>query len=95
MSAYFIFIREKTLDQAEMGIYHEQVRATFAGHDVKVLAAYGPFEDVEGSATEGSVIAEFPSMEAARAWYDSPAYREVRVHRFHGAIYRALLVQGV
>jgi uncharacterized protein (DUF1330 family) len=34
-------------------------------------------------------------MEAAKAWYDSPAYREVRVHRFKGAIYRATLVQGV
>jgi uncharacterized protein (DUF1330 family) len=95
MSAYFIFTRDKTLDQAEMDIYHEQVRATFAGHDIKLLAAYGPFEDLEGHPTEGSVIAEFPSMEAAKAWYDSPAYRKVRVHRENGAVYRAVLVQGV
>ncbi len=95
MSAYAIFTREKTLDQTEMDIYHKQVQATLAGHDVKVLAAYGPFEDLEGAPTEGTVIAEFPSMEAAKAWYDSPAYREVRVHRFKGAIYRATLVQGV
>jgi uncharacterized protein (DUF1330 family) len=95
MSAYFIFTREKTLDRAEMDIYHKQVVATFAGHEVKVLAAYGPFEDVEGQSTEGTVVAEFPTMEAAKAWYDSPAYREVRIHRFEGAIYRATLVQGV
>jgi uncharacterized protein (DUF1330 family) len=95
MSAYFIFTREKTLDQAEMDNYHQQVKATFAGHDVKVLASYGPFEDVEGHLTEGTVIAEFPTMEVAKAWYDSPAYREVRIHRFEGAIYRATLVQGV
>jgi uncharacterized protein (DUF1330 family) len=95
VSAYFIFTREKTLDQAEMDIYHQQVKATFVGHDIKVLAAYGPFEDVEGAPSEGTVIAEFPTMEAAKAWYDSPAYREVRLHRFEGAIYRATLVQGV
>ncbi len=95
MSAYFIFTREKTLDQAEMDLYHQQVRATFAGHDMKPLAVYGAFEDVEGAPTEGTVIVEFPTMEAAKAWYDSPAYREVRIHRFEGAIYRATLVQGV
>jgi uncharacterized protein (DUF1330 family) len=95
MSAYAIFTREKTLDQAEMDVYNEQVKATFAGHDIKLLAAYGPFEDLEGRPTEGTAIAEFPSMEAAKAWYDSPAYREVRLHRFEGAIYRATLVQGV
>jgi uncharacterized protein (DUF1330 family) len=95
MSAYFIFTREKTLDQSEMEIYNEQVRATTAGHDLKRLAAYGPHEDLEGSPNEGTIILEFPSMEAAKAWYDSPAYREVRIHRFNGAIYRATLVQGV
>ncbi len=95
MSAYAIFTREKTLNQAEMDIYHQLVKATFAGHDVKILASYGPFEDLEGLPTEGTVIAEFPTMEAAKAWYDSPAYREVRIHRFQGAIYRATLVQGV
>jgi len=34
-------------------------------------------------------------MEAAKAWYDSPAYREVRQHRLMGAIYRGLLVAGL
>jgi len=78
-----------------MDTYNQQVRATFAGHEVKILAAYGAHEEVEGPPTEGTVIAEFPSMEAAKAWYDSPAYREVREHRFKGGAYRALLVEGV
>ena len=62
---------------------------------MKVLAAYGTHEDLEGPRTEGTVIAEFPSMEAAKAWYDSPSYREVREHRLKGAVYRGLLVSGV
>jgi uncharacterized protein (DUF1330 family) len=95
MSAYLVFTRERTLDAAELEIYWSKIQATFAGHEVKVLASYGPHEDLEGPPTEGTVIAEFPSMEAAKAWYDSPAYREVREHRFRGAIYRGLLVAGV
>jgi uncharacterized protein (DUF1330 family) len=95
MSAYVVFTREQTLDRAELDTYFKEVRATFAGHEVKVLASYGPHEDLEGSPTEGTVIAEFPSMEAAKAWYDSPIYRKVREHRFKGAIYRGILVAGV
>ena len=95
MSAYFIFTKEKTLDQHAMDIYMQKVQATFAGHPVKILAAYGPHEVIEGEATEGVVVAEFPSVEAAKAWYESPAYQEVRAHRFQGARYRAILVQGV
>ena len=95
MSAYLIFTREKTLDQKELEIYWEQIRETLAGHSVKVLASYGAHEDLEGPPTEGTVIAEFPSMAAARAWYDSPAYRAVREHRLMGAVYRGLLVEGI
>ena len=95
MSAYVVFIREQTLDRAELDTYFKEVKATFAGHELKVLANYRPQEDLEGSPTEGTVIGEFPSMEAAKAWYDSPPYRKVREHRFKGAIYRGILVAGV
>ena len=37
MSAYLIFTRKKTLDEAELKIYWDKIRATFAGHRVKVL----------------------------------------------------------
>jgi uncharacterized protein (DUF1330 family) len=53
------------------------------------------YEDLEGAATEGTVILEFPSMDAAKAWYDGPAYRKVREHRFKGATYHVILVKGV
>src|ERR1700759_1667840 len=68
---------------------------TFKGHPVKVLASYGPQQVLEGDAPEGVVIVEFPSTADARAWYDSPAYQEVAQHRFKGARYRAVLVEGV
>ncbi len=95
MSAYLVFTREKMLNQEEMAAYSKDVPATLAGHDARILALYGGHEDLEGAATEGTVIIEFPNGEAARAWYEGPAYRAVREHRFKGAIYRVTLVQGV
>ena len=60
-----------------------------------MLAADGRQEVLEGPASEGVVIVEFPALEAAKAWYDSPAYREAREHRFRGADYRAMIVEGL
>ncbi len=95
MSAYLIFTRDKTLDPQELAVYSKEVRPTLAGHNAKLLAAYGKHEDLEGAATEGTVIVEFPSAEAAKAWYDGPAYRKVREHRFKGATYHVILIEGV
>ena len=95
MSAYLVFIREKTLDESELKAYWAKIRATMEGHPIKILAAYGRHVTLEGPEVEGVVIAEFPTLEEARAWYDSPAYQEVAQHRFRGAIYRGLIVEGV
>ncbi len=94
MAAYAVFIRESTRDTSELATYSQKVGRTLAAHPVKVLAAYGPQEVLEGPEVEGVVILEFPSLDAAKAWYDSPAYREVREHRFRGADYRAVIVEG-
>jgi len=95
MAAYGIFIREATLDPAELDAYTPKAQASLAGHTLNVLAAYGRQEVWEGDAVEGVVIVEFPTMEAAKAWYESPAYQEAREHRFRGARYRAILVEGL
>lgn len=94
MSAYIVFTREATRDGAELEKYSQQVGATLGGHPVTVLAAYGRQEVLEGADVEGVVILEFPTFEDAKAWYDSPAYRKVREHRFRGADYRAVIVEG-
>jgi uncharacterized protein (DUF1330 family) len=94
MKGYLVFTRDNTLDKNEMAIYSKEVPATFAGHEFKILALYGAYEDLEGAPTEGTVILEFPSTEAAKAWYNSEAYRPVREHRFKGGNYRVTLVEG-
>ena len=94
MPAYIIFIREQTLDRAELEAYWAKVAATLEGVPMKVLSAYGPHLTLEGPEVEGVVIAEFPSTEAARQWYDSPAYQDAAIHRHRGAIYRGMIVEG-
>ncbi len=94
MPAYMIFIREQTLDRTELEAYWAKVAATLEGVPIKVLSAYGPHVTLEGPNVEGVVIAEFPSTEAARKWYESPAYQEACMHRHRGAVYRGLIVEA-
>ena len=95
MATYIVFTRESTQDQQELDTYFNEVGATLAGHPLKVLVAYGPQETSEGEGPEGVVIVEFPSKEAAHAWYHGAEYQAVVQHRFKGARYRAVLVEGV
>lgn len=94
MQAYVVFMRDEMVDAAEFDEYSARVGASFDGHDVKFLADYGAIETLEGDEIEGAVILEFPSMDAARAWYRSPEYQAAAQHRFQGARYRGFIVEG-
>ncbi|MBB2803149.1 uncharacterized protein (DUF1330 family) [Xanthomonas arboricola] len=95
MTAYVIFIRERTLDQGEMDIYAELVPATLPRVPIQMLAAYGRLEVLEGDAPEGLVLFSFPTVEDATAWYHSDAYQSAARHRHAGATYRGFVVEGV
>jgi uncharacterized protein (DUF1330 family) len=95
MSAYVVITREGRLGAHELGVYSKDLPATLAGHEVKVLALNGSQQDLEGPSTDGTVILEFPSIEAAKVWYNGSPYREVREHRFKGTLYRVTLIEGV
>ncbi len=45
------------------------------------------FEVLEGAEVQGVVILEFPTVAESKAYYESPAYREAREHRFKAADY--------
>lgn len=42
-----------------------------------------------------TVLIEFESLDAAKAWYDSPAYREARAARAEAAVGEFIVVEGV
>jgi len=95
MTSYVVFTRERTIDQAEMGIYATAAGAAGVGHPITPLAFYGPIETLEGPEVEGSVIISFPTLAEAHAWYHSPAYQAAMAHRLKGAEYRVFIVEGV
>lgn len=100
MPAYIIFIREEPVkDQAAIQAYSASNRANAAlfvdKYKFKPLAVYGALETLEGDAADGVVLAEFPSLADARAWYDSPEYQAALPDRFKGAHYRAIMFEGL
>lgn len=95
MPAYIVFIKEREHDADAMKTYAAKAGTTLAGHAAKPLAFYGAIETLEGPDAQGSVIIEFPTVEEARAWYQSDAYQDARQHRFAGADYRAFITAGL
>lgn len=93
-AAYILFIKQQTTDPAEMDLYRSKVAESFIGHDPTFHVTYGRQEVLEGAPAEGVVVLEFPDWDAARQWYDSPEYQAAAAHRFKGAKYQAILVEG-
>ena len=96
MSVYMLFIRETAVrDPAELSIYSRMNRESPRDPNLKALSVYGAIEAVEGTPPDGIVLLEFPTVEAAKAWYNSPAYQAALPHRLKSADYRAFIVQGL
>ena len=86
MAAYALIELEITnLDG--MAPYMAAVSDTIAAHGGKYLVRAGQTEVAEGGlgAYPTKVVLEFPTMEAARAWYDSPEYQAILPHRLANA----------
>ncbi len=94
MSAYIVITRERTRDPAESQLYLAQHGAFTKGHALIYRARFGKHETLEGPATEGVAILEFPTYEQAKQWYHSAAYQEASKHRYLSGDYRAVIVEG-
>jgi uncharacterized protein (DUF1330 family) len=95
MAVYVVFTREKMRNPEEYQRYREKARPAAQGHPIKPLALYGKYEVLEGAAIEGAVILEFPTVDTAKAYYNSPAYQDAVKHRFLAADYRVFIVEGL
>ena len=95
MAAYFISFRDTMKDAAAYAAYLQKAGPTLADHPgAKVVVANGALTPLEGALPDGVVIIEFPSVEAAKAWYDSPAYQAVLGERLAATAGRAVIVEG-
>ena len=95
MRGYLVATVEIT-DPEGFGRYGEAVSPLVARHGGRYLIRGGEAETREGAPmTRRQVVIEFPSMEAARAFYDDPDYAPVRAMRFASASTNLALVPGI
>lgn len=95
MPAYVIAEVDVT-DPVGFEEYRKQVPATVAKYGGRFLVRGGSLETVEGDwRPKRLVVAEFPSLEQARRWYDSPEYKDPKAIRLRTSKSKILLVEGV
>jgi len=76
--------------------YTKVVPGTIAQYGGKFLHRGGTVEALEGEWPQRRrVILEFPSMQAAKAWWDSPEYEKPKAMRQAHSKGRLLLLDGV
>jgi uncharacterized protein (DUF1330 family) len=95
MTAYVVYVRDRITDPEEFKKYEDSAPAASVGQPVTPLAFYGAVETLEGDKVDGAVILEFPTVNDAKAAYNSPLYQEALKHRLKGAVYRVFIVEGI
>jgi uncharacterized protein (DUF1330 family) len=95
VTAYVIYQGE-VLDQARYDEYKTKAADSIIAAGGRYLVRGGDIEVLEGDAPAGrTVVLEFPSREAAVAWYRGDAYSEIRKIREGAARARMYVVDGV
>jgi uncharacterized protein (DUF1330 family) len=94
MAVYFIANIDVT-DPEVYGEYGKQFYEVFEKYKGKVLAVDHDYEVLEGEWTAGhTVILEFPTKADCKAWYDSPAYQELKAMRVSSSNGDVVIIQG-
>jgi uncharacterized protein (DUF1330 family) len=95
MPAYVIANIEVT-DPDGYRAYAERVGATIAAHGGRYLARAGRSDVLEGDWQPARlVILEFPSIDAAHAWYASAEYAELRKVRVAHSRGQVVITDGL
>jgi uncharacterized protein (DUF1330 family) len=81
-------------DAAVYDTYRAANAAPFAEFGAHFLVRGGAAEIVEGTSKSRTVVIEFPTIEAARACYASPAYRAAKALRDPVATSDLVIVEG-
>jgi len=95
MAAYVLVIVDRELEPEKMHEYRQGARASLVKHKGKLLTL--PTSEkiaVEGEDAETIIIVEFPTMEAAKAWYYSEDYQKPAKIRQAATIGRGFIVEG-
>ena len=95
MAAYVI-VDSDIKNHEGMQEYIEKVGATLGPHGGQPIIAGTNIEKIEGDWNPSRiVVVAFPSMDAAKAWYNSPAYQEILPIRTANTDDKVILVEGL
>jgi uncharacterized protein (DUF1330 family) len=93
--AYYIAEFELT-DPEGIKPYSAGVAATFKPFGGRFIVRGGKLVGLEGPPPASrTVIIEFPSMERAEAWYNSPEYTALRPYRQRSGGSRTYIIEGL
>lgn len=95
MPAYAIVCYRTIRDPAKLREYSKLAGPTLRSFGAVPRAANTPGINLEGAETSNVVVLEFPDLDTARAWYESPAYQEAAAIRREAADADFLLVEGL
>jgi uncharacterized protein (DUF1330 family) len=95
MAAYALAHLRTPQINADVLEYIERIQATLDPFGGRFIVHGATVEVIEGSWPGTVVIIEFPDADAARAWYDSPAYREILPLRTTSIEGDTIIVDGV
>lgn len=66
----------------------------FAKFGGRYLVRGTPFDAIEGTSRSRNVVVEFPSLELARASYNSPGYQQGLAFRKASAVADVIIIEG-
>ena len=90
----FYIAEFEVIDREGLKPYSAGVQSTLEPFGGRFIVRGGKIAPLEGEAPKGIVVIAFESIEKAQAWYDSPAYREIRPIRHRSAKSRVFILEG-
>jgi uncharacterized protein (DUF1330 family) len=95
MAKGYVIFTESIRDQAGMDAYGQKAGPTMMQHGGTALVVHEEPEVLEGDWHGGrTVILEFESVDAARAWYQSPEYQAAIPLRQAAADTNVVILEG-
>lgn len=92
----FVIIELEVFNQTILEEYKKLAPDTIKAFNGKLIVRGGQKIALEGDWNpERLVMIQFPTLERAKAWYDSEMYKEASVYRNKAAKTRMIIVEGV
>ena len=91
----YMVVDARSSDPERMGEYRRLAQIAVEHYGGRYLVRGAPYETLEGRwQPQRLVVLEFPSMAAARSFYDSPEYRAAREARAGVSDFDMLLAEA-